>query len=158
MAEEHTEPPARLSQVKRLIRRRLRRQAIPEHYGLNIYPMMDMMTILLVFMVMQFATSTAAVVQQSPELEIPYSVSHTEIDEAVALQIARNGITVDGKGALDLRNGLVDPSLKRGGATGFLITPLYHRLCEARDVKKLIAAKNPSLPFNGRIQVIADRR
>ena len=69
-------------QVKAIIRRKLKRQ--PEHVeqGLNIYPLMDVMTILLVFMIMQFAQESANIVQ-SAELQIPYSSSEREVEQAV---------------------------------------------------------------------------
>src|SRR5690606_34350165 len=111
--------PATMLHVKQAIRRKLRKQGVEEHYGLNIYPMMDMMTILLVFMVMQFASSTAAVIQQSDELKLPYSTSIVELGETTAIQISKSEIIVDGKLVLRLRNGVVDPSDKRDGAQGF---------------------------------------
>ena len=52
-------------------------------FGLNIYPMMDMLTILLVYMMAIFATSSAAAVQESSELRIPYSTSKVEVSEAL---------------------------------------------------------------------------
>ena len=154
---EQDEEVATTAQVKSIVRRKLRRQVPHEHHGLNIYPMMDMMTILLVFMVMQFASSTAAVIQDSDELRIPYSTSTLELDDAVPVQISRSAIVVDGEHILDLRNGLVDPSLKQGGASGFLISPLARAMAEIRDLKKLIAARNPRRPFTGDIQIIADQ-
>ena len=48
--------PASMSYVNRVVRAKLRRRAEPEHFGLNIYPMMDMLTILLVYMMAIFAT------------------------------------------------------------------------------------------------------
>jgi len=159
MAPEHDdEPYATAAQVKAIIRRRLRKHPIHEHLGLNIYPMMDMMTILLVFMVMQFASSTAAVVTESEELRIPYSTSEIELGDAVPIQISRGAIVVDGDHVLDLRNGLVDPSQKQGGSSGFLITPLFRAMGDIRDLKKAIAARNPRRPFTGEVQIIADRR
>ena len=38
-------------------------------------------------------------------------------DEALAVQISRSGIVVDGKPVLELRNGIVDPSQKQGGSS-----------------------------------------
>lgn len=154
---EHDEPIATAAQVKSIIRRKLRKHEPEVHLGLNIYPMMDMMTILLVFMVMQFASSTAAVIQDSEELRIPYSTSTLELGDAVPVQISRSAIVVDGERVLDLRNGLVDPSQKQGGASGFLISPLARAMAEIRDLKKLIAARNPRRPFTGDVQIIADR-
>ncbi len=154
MAEEK----ASMATVKRMIRRNIKKH--PEHqaHGINIYPMMDMMTILLVFMVMQFASSSAAAITQSDELLIPYSTSSAEMGEATPIQISRSAIIVDGNEIVELRNGLVDPSHKQGGGTGFLITPLFREMGRIRDLKKLIAAQNPRRPFEGEVQIIADER
>ena len=150
--------PVSMSYVNRVVRAKLRRRPEPEHFGLNIYPMMDMLTILLVYMMAIFATSSAAAVQESSELRIPYSTSQVEVSEALGVQISRSGIVVDGKPVLELRNGIVDPSLKQGGSSGFLITPLYKTLSEIRDRKKRTAARFANQPFVGDVQVIADKR
>lgn len=152
------EQPVSMSHVNRVVRAKLRRRPEPEHFGLNIYPMMDMLTILLVYMMAIFATSSAAAVQESAELRIPYSTSQVELSEALSVQISRSGVVVDGKPVLELRNGIVDPSLKQGGSSGFLITPLYKTLSEIRDRKKRTAARFANQPFVGNVQVIADKR
>ncbi|MBO6939249.1 MAG: biopolymer transporter ExbD [Deltaproteobacteria bacterium] len=156
MAEE--EEQASMGAVKREIRRRIAKHPEPEGHGLNIYPMMDMMTILLVFMVMQFASSSAAAITQSEELRIPYSTTEIEMGEATPIQISRNAIVVDGNTILELRNGLVDPSQKQGGGTGFLITPLFREMGRIRDLQKLIEQRTPSRPFKGEVQIVADSR
>lgn len=158
MSEAGNVPHASMGQVKAEIRRRLRKHPEHEHTGLNIYPMMDMMTILLVFMVMQFASGTAAVVTESSELKIPYSVSDVQLQSAVPVQVSRNAILVDGRQVVQLRNGVVDPSQKQGGANGFLIMPLFREMGRVRDLKKAIAARNPARPFTGEVQIVADRR
>ncbi len=146
-----------MAQVKQLIRRKLRRIEPPEEQSLNIYPLMDVMTILLVFMIMQFAQDTANVVE-SADLQIPYSTSQTEVEQALPVQISRTEIVVDGHQVLTLRNGIVDPSQKQGGGTGFLITPLHNVLTQHRDRLKLIARMNAARPFTGTVQIIADKR
>lgn len=159
MADEKDEiRPASLADCKRIIRRRLRKREEQEEIGLNIYPMMDMLTILLVYMMAIFATSSAAAVQESSELRIPYSTSKVELSEALAVQISRSGVAVDGEPVLELRNGIVDPSLKQGGSSGFLIMPLYKTLGEIRDRKKRTAQRFANQPFLGDVQVIADKR
>jgi len=158
LAPPVADKPVSMSHVNRVVRAKLRRRAEPEHFGLNIYPMMDMLTILLVYMMALFATSSAAAVQESSELRIPYSTSQVEVSEALGVQISRSGISVDGKPVLELRNGIVDPSLKQGGSSGFLITPLYKSLSDIRDQKKRTAAKFANQPFVGDVQVIADKR
>jgi biopolymer transport protein ExbD len=150
--------PVSMSYVNRVVRAKLRRRAEPEHFGLNIYPMMDILTILLVYMMALFATSSAAAVQESAELRIPYSTSQVELADALSIQISRSGVMVDGKLVLELRSGIVDPSLKQGGSSGFLITPLYKVLSAIRDRKKRTAQRFANQPFVGDVQIIADKR
>jgi biopolymer transport protein ExbD len=156
MADERK--TASLGQVKAIIRRKLRRRSVHTPEFLNIYPMMDMMVILLVFMIMQFAASAASAIQESTELRIPYSTSEVPMGEAIILQISRGKIVVDGDEVVTLRNGQVDPSDKQGGGTGFLITPLFRKMQLVADLKKEIAQRNPNRPFTGEIQIIADKR
>lgn len=148
---------ASAAQVKAAIRRKVKKH--PEHSeeGINIYPMMDMMTIILVFLIMQFAQDSADIMQ-SDDLQIPTSISRQEIQEALAIQITRADVLVDNRRVMGLRNGTVDPSQKQGGANGFLITPLHAVMTQHRDRLKLIAQRNPNRPFRGSVQIIADRR
>lgn len=152
------EPFATTSQVKRIIRRRLAKHPAHEELGLNIYPMMDMMTILLVFLIQSFAQSGAANVVQSAELQIPRSVSTEDVQPALSITISAGEIVVEGKQALALRNGQVDASQKQGGSNGFLVTPLLTVLQQHRDRLKLISQSRDNKPFRGEVQIIADRR
>lgn len=156
MAEE--EKIATPSQVKRIIRRRIAKHPVHEEMGLNIYPMMDMMTILLVFLIQNFAQSSAANVVQSEELQIPQSTATAEVQPALSITISASEIVVEGKQALTLRNGQVDPSQKQGGSNGFLVTPLFNVLQAHRDRLKLIAQSQQNRPFRGEVQIIADKR
>lgn len=155
MAEEH--PKASMAQVKSLVRRKLRKMPPHEEQSLNIYPMMDVMTIILVFMIMNVAQETANITQ-SDDLQMPWTTSTEAMTEAVTIQISRTEIIVEGAPEVTLRNGTVDPSQKQGGANGFLITPLLEVMQQHRDRLKLIAARNPRRPFTGEVRIIADRR
>jgi biopolymer transport protein ExbD len=148
---------ATLADCKRIIRHKLRRHEEATEMGLNIYPMMDMMTILLVFLIMQFASGAAEIVQ-SEELMLPTSTSDVEAVQALSVVISSSEVVVEGKQLLSLRNGKVDPSLKQGGGTGWLITPLYNGLKEHRDRLKMIASRNAQRPFRGQVRIVADKR
>lgn len=152
------EKVATASQVKRIIRRRIAKHPVHEELGLNIYPMMDMMTILLVFLIQNFAQSNAANVVQSQELQIPQSVATQMVEPALSITISASEIVVEGKQALSLRNGQVDPSQKQGGSNGFLVTPLLNVLQQHRDRLKLIAQIQANRAFKGDVQIIADKR
>jgi len=156
MPENNADRPATIGDCKRLIRRAIAKREAPEEVGLNIYPMMDMMTILLVFLIMSFASGGAEIVQ-SEELQLPTSTSQVDAAEALGIVISQSEVVVEGKQVLALRNGKVDPSLKQGGGNGWLITPLYNNLKQHRDRLKLIAAKNPQRQFRGEVRLVADK-
>ena len=158
MADDDNEiRPASLADLKRIIRRRLRKREEQEEIGLNIYPMMDMMTILLVFLIMQFASSAAEIVQ-TEELQLPTSTSEVEAAQALSIVISGSEVVMEGKHVLTLRNGKVDSSLKQGGGTGWLITPLLNAAKQHRDRLKMIASRNAQRPFRGEVRIIADKR
>lgn len=155
--EKDQDRPASLADCKRIIRRKLRKREEQEEIGLNIYPMMDMMTILLVFMIMQFASSAAEIVQ-TEELQLPTSTSEVEAAQALSIVISGSELVMEGKHVLALRNGKVDSSLKQGGGTGWLITPLLNAAKQQRDRLKMIASRNAQRPFRGEVRIIADKR
>jgi len=155
MADEHQK--ASMAQVKSLVRRKLRRLPEHEEQSLNIYPMMDIMTIILVFMIMNVAQETANITQ-SDDLQLPWTTSTEQMTEAVTIQISRTEIIIEGDPTVTLRNGTVDPSQKQGGANGFLITPLLNVMQQHRDRLKMIAQRNPRRPFTGEVRIIADKR
>ena len=155
MAEEK---PATLSQLKRLIRKRIAKHPVHEELGLNIYPMMDMMTILLVFLIQSFAQSSAANVVQSEELQIPQSVARDDVEPALSITISASEISVEGKQSLTLRNGQVDPSQKQGGSNGFLVTPLADGAPAAPRSPEDDRTEPAWSALQGEVQIIADKR
>jgi biopolymer transport protein ExbD len=154
---EEQDRPATAADCKRLIRRKLRKHVAEEEVGLNLYPMMDMMTILLVFLIQSFASGAAEVVQ-SEELQIPTSTSQIDATAALAVVVSQSEVVVEGKQVLSLRNGKVDPSLKQGGGNGWLITPLFGNLKQHRDRLKTIAQHNAQRAFRGEVRIVADKR
>ncbi|MBW2462993.1 MAG: biopolymer transporter ExbD [Deltaproteobacteria bacterium] len=152
----HEETPATMGQVKAIIRGKLRKQEEEMEMGLNIYPMMDMMTILLVFLIMQFASSVADTMQ-SDELRLPYSTSETVKVDALTVKISRNAIIVQDREVLTLRNGQIDAADKQGGGTGFLVTRLDRELQQHKERLKQIASLRGQ-NFRGEVQIIADQR
>lgn len=157
MAEQLDVRKAKMADVKRIIRKAGRKREEPEETSLNIYPMMDMMTILLVFLIMQFSSGAADVVQ-SAELQIPTSTSDVAAESTLSLIISNSEIVVEGKHVLPLRGGKVDSSQKQGGSNGWLITPLFKNLSQHRDRLKMIATKNPQRGFQGKVRIIADKQ
>lgn len=166
-ASPSDDKPASMGHVKAIIRRRIRKHVPHEEMSINIYPMMDMMTILLVFLVMQFATSSADIVQ-SDDLKIPYASVHDKEAPGLSIQISRGSITVDGRNVMGLTDGRVDPNQKRGGGNSFVIVPLLERLTVERKNAEQVSqmrvaaatteAGRREAAFSGDVRIIADKR
>jgi biopolymer transport protein ExbD len=105
---------------------------------LNITPMMDMMTILLVFLLKQFSVQAAAA-SMADGLQLPQSKIETTRPLAVNITVTQNSVLVEGDAVAPVRNGGVDASLKRDGANGFYITPLVDTLQKHANRLKKIA-------------------
>lgn len=111
------------SQARSLIRKAVKRVPEGEEIRhLNIMPMMDMMTILLVAMIFQAASAATMSVG---DVDLPGSESHEEVPEgATTITIAKSGILVEGKQIVAVTNGAVDSSEKKGGSLGIQILRL----------------------------------
>src|SRR5690349_2127344 len=76
-----TQKPASMVRYKRELRREIKRRAIePEINFLNITAMMDMMTIILVFLLKSMSASSASL-PQSGDLQMPRSLLTTEASQ-----------------------------------------------------------------------------
>jgi biopolymer transport protein ExbD len=122
---------------------------------LNITPMMDMMTILLVFLLKQFSVQAASM-SMSEGLQLPTSSIEAQRALAVNVTITQNAILVEGDGVTTVRAGAVDPSVKRDGANGYYITPLVDVLTKHANRLKKIAAMGGT-QFDGTAMVLVDK-
>ena len=115
-------------EARHLLRKAVKRVPEGEEIRhLNIMPMMDMMTILLVAFIFQISTSSLDVIAQTVQLP------RTEADAPVAekpstLVIGTQGIVVEGHTVATVTNGDVDASDKEGGVYGYKITKLTQYL------------------------------
>src|SRR5437899_8629841 len=75
---------------------------------LNITPMMDMMTILLVFLLKQFSVESAAA-SMSEGLQLPQSSIESMRPLAVNITITQSAVLVEGDGVTTVRAGAADP-------------------------------------------------
>jgi biopolymer transport protein ExbD len=143
-------------EARRLIRKAVGR--VPEGEDirhLNIMPMMDMMTILLVAFIFQAAVSATQLTAGT--VALPKSLSNDELTEnAAILVITPTGIVVEGKAIVAVRDGDVDPAEKEGGSLGIKITRLSNYLAalhQLQDAKRPPGDKSPA----AELLIIADR-
>jgi biopolymer transport protein ExbD len=153
-----TSQAARLAEEKhkrdfRRARRKVR-QAEGEIRELNIVAMMDMMTILLVFLLKSYQASTVNV-NMGQEFKMPVSTTQLHPQDNITVKLSMNELVVNERRVLDLQNGVIPANAKRGES--FLIEPLQGALIHEVDRQKQIAKYNPSAPVSGRVNVVADK-
>jgi biopolymer transport protein ExbD len=120
---------------------------------LNITAMMDMMTIILVFLLKSYAASAISLTQ-SEDVKPPISSTRAVPKDTVAVTITPRDILVGDRVVVQLENGQVPAAMLQGR----LVTPLDQALRREVDKLKLIAARNPAAPFSRELSVIGDRR
>ena len=155
--------------------RRVRRKA-RERKGeikeLNIVAMMDMMTIILVFLLKSWSASNASI-EMNPQLTPPTSTTQLHPDDSLTITISEKAILVGDKpvallesaetavgcpSAMCAVGAKVPASMKEGNSDdSFLITPLFDRLNKEVERMEYIAKYNAKAPFTGRVTIVADR-
>lgn len=149
----HEEALQRLRYRKALARKkRKEREAAGEIKELNITAMMDMMTILLVFLLKSFASSSAALTA-SEDVRPPVSSTRATPKDTVAVTVTPKNILVGEKEVLRLKNGQIPPEALQGR----VVLPLDAQLKKEVEKLKYIAERNPAAAFNGELSVIADK-
>jgi biopolymer transport protein ExbD len=134
-------------------KKRKERETAGEIRELNITAMMDMMTIILVFLLKSYAASAISLTQ-SEDIKPPISSTRAVPKDTVAVTITPKDILVGDRVVVTLQNGQVPPGL----LDGRLVKPLDQALRREVEKLKLIAARNPSAPFSKELSVIGDRK
>lgn len=136
--------------AKRLAKRKF------EDNAMNINSMMDMMTIILVFLIDSYGNSPIRV-KAGPDLVVPRSTSELAPEDTMQITITRKSILVGDKEVVAVKDGQVNKSHKRGGGDNSLyIQPLFDRLTEEVSRHKQMAALRKQ-PFDGVATIVVDR-
>jgi biopolymer transport protein ExbD len=141
---------------KKAIRSYARKLDEPEVIkDLNITPMMDMMTIILVFLLKSFASSTSNLTFDQ-NLQVPKSTTLLKTKLAVSVVVTKKVLLVEGDAIAPINLGKVDPTVKRDGENGYYITPLVEILEKhARREKKV--ADLTGTKFEAQLMIVADQ-
>jgi biopolymer transport protein ExbD len=130
-------------------KKRKEREAEGEIRELNITAMMDMMTIILVFLSASSVSMTA-----SEDVRPPISTTRATPRDTVAVTITPKHILVGDKTVVTLAGGQIPADLLQGR----LVMPLDAALKKEVDKLKFIADRNPNAPFSRELSVIGDRK
>jgi biopolymer transport protein ExbD len=138
--------------------RRKQRERAGEIRELNITAMMDMMTIILVFLLKSYSTSSLNV-DMSDNLKIPQSTTIEKPQDIIKVTVSLKEVTVNDKAAVPIRDGLIPVAAKDGKADNFYVGALYDSLKKEVDKQKKIAQYNEQArKVSGRVNIVADRR
>lgn len=154
-AEERAEWEAKKQERKFRRLRRKEREREGEIDELNITPMLDMMTIILVFLLKSYATSAVSVAL-SNEMMPPSSTTALDPAETATVTITRSEISVGDKPAVPLTNWAIPPAATNPRAP-LVITPVLDLLKKEVDRQKFIGKWNKAAQFEGQLSVIGDR-
>jgi biopolymer transport protein ExbD len=151
---------ASMATYKRMLRKEIKRRALePEINFLNITAMMDMMTIILVFMLKSMAASTAAI-PQSNDLTVPASILTSEASqEGLVVLISKSNIVVDDNTVCplpaDASHG-VEARYKKSGPNDLEITPLENATHQWRERDRQLRAAQGK-PNESEAIIVADK-
>jgi len=146
------------------LRKAIRRNAHePEINFLNITAMLDIMTIILVFLLKTLGESSAAV-PQSDDLRLPASImKKAPAQEGVLVTVSKSQILVGDEKILGLpgRESLVqagvDARFKRSGPNDLFIVPLGNALMAARKTDMAVRRAKGLDPSSSEAIIIADK-
>jgi biopolymer transport protein ExbD len=163
LAAATRQAPASLAVYKRELRKAIAKNRVdPEVAFLNITAMMDMMTIILVFLLKSLSTSTASL-PQSQDLQLPKSILTTEQDsepEGLAVLVSKSqiivGETVVGPVPPDAAQYGIEAKYKRGSRNDYFIVPLGSALQAWRETDKRIRTATGKDPSRSEAIIIAD--
>ncbi|MGE3975832.1 MAG: ExbD/TolR family protein [Bdellovibrionales bacterium] len=124
-------------------------------YELNLTAMVDMFTIILIFLLRSYSTSA---VQLTPadRLSLPASYTSSHPVEALKMIVGKHGIYVDDVKVIELAEGRLDKKEMDSKDPQFL-RALFNELDKQAQKSRDIAAVNESLKFDGKIILQADR-
>lgn len=157
-------PKASIPRYKAEMRKAIRRNAHePEVNFLNIVAMLDIMTIILVFLLKSLGESSASI-PQSDDLRLPASLIKTApADEGVVVTVSKTQILVGDNRVLTLPNKEsmaatgVGARYKRSGPNDLYIVPFGEALKSARRTDKLLRQAKGLDPSSSEAIIVADR-
>ena len=127
-------------------------------YPLNITAMVDMMTIILVYLLKSYSSAPDNI-QPSDDMRLAQSTTRIKPEEAVPVAITKKGIMVSDKTVVPVHNGKVPAEYKQGKSEQqYLIVPLLEAMKKEAEKQKMIARyQKGNKDFKGLVMVIGDR-
>lgn len=131
-----------------------KRRALDEAGPLTITSLMDIMTIILVFLLKSYSANPVQL-KGGDELKLPFSTATLNPAESTAITVTLKDILVVDEPVARLENGEVSEADLSSGE--FLIDPLYEALQQEVDNQKKVEKFNSAAKFSEIVTIISDR-
>jgi biopolymer transport protein ExbD len=120
--------------------------------GLNLTPMIDMLTIILVFLIKSYSVTPEYL---TPTQKIDWAVTTSEKNapDSAVLIVGQDGILIDGRVVVPFKKGTIDATTLKNGQLPELLKALTAMAAKTQ----FIAAKNSSVKFTGTLILQADK-
>ena len=135
-------------------KRKAKRHSETGKTALGLNSMMDMMTIILVFLLKSYGEEPIVIL---PNTDVPISVAETTPDDMTVVTVNKEGIFMVRTRILEIEDGKVNGNFKKGGESGLIIEPLEAALRQEVEKLKSIAMANGK-EFGGDMTIIADQK
>ncbi|MBO4350376.1 MAG: biopolymer transporter ExbD [Proteobacteria bacterium] len=122
--------------------------------ALGLNSMMDMMTIILVFLLKSYGEEPIVIL---PNTDVPISVAENTPEDMTVITVNKEGIFMVRTRILEIEDGKVNGNFKKGGESGLIIEPLEAALRQEVEKLKSIAMANGK-EFGGDMTIIADQK
>ncbi|MCA9538066.1 MAG: biopolymer transporter ExbD [Myxococcales bacterium] len=119
----------------------------------TINSLMDAMTIILVFLLMNYSIDPLRI-DSGEDLKLPASTTEISPEPSASVTVTAKGIVVNDKVVVELHDGLVDKADKAGDENSLNVTPLFDALNDEAARQKEMARLSGSR-FDGVLTVIA---
>tara|TARA_Y100001968_G_C19163806_1_gene622174 strand:+ start:37 stop:621 length:585 start_codon:yes stop_codon:yes gene_type:complete len=131
-----------------------KKRKIEEPTGVTMNSLLDILTIILVFLLKSYSTDPVTL-KQAEDLKPPFSSAQLKAEQSTTVTLTLNNLLVDDKPVLRIEEGVVGEG--DTSSNGFLVDPLFQALQDSVDHQKRVASFNSSAEFSGVITVISDR-
>ena len=125
-------------------------------FVLQLTAMVDMFTILIVFLLKSFSTSAVNITPHAG-LKMPYSTTQKSPVEALRLVVATDGVYVEDKKIIVITDGKISQTDTEINDPDF-VKPLFELLDKEAMKSKKIALKNEEHEFQGTVVMQVDSR
>jgi biopolymer transport protein ExbD len=131
-----------------------RKRGNDENMTLNITSMMDMFTIILIFLLKSYSVNTINITPND-NLRLPTSIHDKAPEEGLDMAILKTKMVLNKKDIIDLDDGII--SKKHLGQDGRTIVALAEALGVEKQKTAYIAKRNKDYKFKGTIIIQADK-